>query len=407
MKCLTRTITVLVVFVLTMGGLALAQNAPEGETFTISGSADLAGVMLKGLPGNPLADFNGKYNVTVFHGWSGTITPEKAGYVFEPASRTYQNVTAPLLNQDYRPRRIGLPSMYGRTSNRRFLVIPHDDIRAEKLAEIMEDLQVMSHILDERFKQSRRVQGMFTDFGDFFGRNNRTTEATYLEGYGVLFSMEVNFTFSSPAESTAREPEEAAEYVDPTWQQARRQVFQPGATQRLGASESTEEQGHRMVEELKKDLIATLKHAANIRALQPDEWIILTVIGTGRGFGGMMMGGMGGMMGGMGGGSSSGGGGGYGGGRSGGYGGGMAMGGGMGGYGGSGFGGSSRDGFGGGMVMGGMKMGGGMGGMGMGGMGTSSVTVLTIRAKKSDVDAFAKGELDSEQFQEKVKTVMY
>ncbi len=54
-------------------------------------------------------------------------------------------------------------------------------------------------------------------------------------------------------------------------------------------------------------------------------------------------------------------------------------------------------------MMGGM----GMGGLGMGGMGASSATVLTIRAKKSDVDAFAKGELDVEQFQEKVKTVMY
>jgi hypothetical protein len=51
-----------------------------------------------------------------------------------------------------------------------------------------------------------------------------------------------------------------------------------------------------------------------------------------------------------------------------------------------------------------------MGGMGMGGlagMGPSSATVLTIRAKKSDVDAFAKGELDFEKFQEKVKTVIY
>jgi len=59
--------------------------------------------------------------------------------------------------------------------------------------------------------------------------------------------------------------------------------------------------------------------------------------------------------------------------------------------------------------MGGM-MGGMGGGMRMGGMGrmrASSATVLTIRTKKADVDAFSKGELDFEQFQEKVKTVMY
>ncbi|HUV67081.1 MAG TPA: hypothetical protein VMW24_24550, partial [Sedimentisphaerales bacterium] len=131
----------------------------------------------------------------------------------------------------------------------------------------------------------------------------------------------------------------------------------------------------------------TLKHAGNIRGLQPDEWVILTVVGGGGPVTGMFGGGMmgGGMMGGM----SSSGGSAYGG----------VSSGGMGGYGAGGFGGT---------------MGGGMGG----GMGTgmivygqtgasSSTTVLTIRAKKLDVDAFAGGELDFDRFREKVKTVMY
>ena len=56
--------------------------------------------------------------------------------------------------------------------------------------------------------------------------------------------------------------------------------------------------------------------------------------------------------------------------------------------------------------------GGGMGGMGVGmggfgGMGVSSATVLTIRAKKSDIDAFAKGEQDFEQFRRKVQIFTY
>ena len=63
---------------------------------------------------------------------------------------------------------------------------------------------------------------------------------------------------------------------------------------------------------------------------------------------------------------------------------------------------------------GGVMMGGGMG-MGMGGMysedysgtGSASTTVLTIRAKKSDVDDFAKGEIDFEQFQKKVDIFTY
>ncbi len=56
--------------------------------------------------------------------------------------------------------------------------------------------------------------------------------------------------------------------------------------------------------------------------------------------------------------------------------------------------------------------GGGFGfGFGMGGFGGMggyySETVLTIRVKKSDVDAFAKDELDFDQFRQKVQIFLY
>ncbi|MBN2315151.1 MAG: hypothetical protein JXM79_14570 [Sedimentisphaerales bacterium] len=395
MKSLIHTIPVFIVINLMTGGLTLSQNPLE--TYTISGSVNMPGVEMQGLPNNPVTDARGYYACTVSHGWSGTVKPQKEGYTFAPVSRVYTRVMDNQYSEDYRPIQIGPVAMIDHAGGRRALVVPADDIKAEELSDIVEDMQIMSHILDGRFKQKRQVQGLFTDFGDFFERDDRTTEAIYLQGYGILFSMEVNFTFIPPAEPETQQPEDTTENVDPTWQQARRQVFQPGASQRLGASESTEEQSHKMVEELKRDLIETLKHAANIRVLQPDERIILTIIGNSRGVGGMM-GSAGSMMGGMGmmGGMS----------MSGGFGGGISSRGrsrtsGMGGMG-------EMRGIGGGMTGGGM-MGGsmGMGGMAMGGMGTSSATVLTIRTKKSDVDAFAKGELNIEQFQEKVKTVMY
>jgi hypothetical protein len=50
-------------------------------------------------------------------------------------------------------------------------------------------------------------------------------------------------------------------------------------------------------------------------------------------------------------------------------------------------------------------MGAGMGGFG--GTNVSPATVLTIRAKKSDIDAFAKGEQDYEQFRQKVQIFTY
>jgi len=504
MKSLTRTMTILVVFNLAMGGFAFAQGASVGEktptymisgsvglpgvkmlglpgepvttsdgtysaqvkgdwvgrvmptkegykftpaqraymtpikdmanqdytaepvTYTISGRVGVGGVLMTGLPGDPIADDEGKYGTTVQYGWRGTVAPAKEGYKFMPPSRPYAKVTANLTNQDYVPNAVAQGAdgryddrMYDRGSrstsrrmgrstgynpaispvgSRKVLVVPTEEVKAEDLAAITEDMQVMSYILDERFKETRRIQGVFIDFGDFFGRDNRQTEATYLQGYGVLFAMEVNFAFSPPPAQQKPESEQPGEQVDSTWQRAKQEVFSPQESPGVGMSGSPDEYNSRMVEELQRDLIATLQHAANIRALQPDEWVILTVIGGRPQFGGPvpMMGGFSSMPGGSAG----------------------AMGG-MGGFGGGVYGGMGT-GMGGGMMYGGMgggmgggMMGGGMGGMGMGmggmaGAGEfSPATVLTIRAKKSDIDAFANGEIDFERFKENVKTLMY
>ena len=385
---------------------------PKIITYIISGQVGIPGVRMQGLPSNPVTDERGYYTCRVVYGWSGTLEPVKEGYTFNPPRLSYAKVMANQTNQNYTAEQLpqaqwqygerGLDSMqpgvdrrgsrrvirttgFQPADSRRVLVVPAAEVNPEDLAEIIEDMQVMSHILDERFKETRRVQGVFTDFGDFFGRDNRATEATYLQGYGVLFSMEVNFAFSTPPKPQVQEAEQSAENVDSTWQRAKQQVFSPGDSRGPGGSNSSEEYNSRMVEELKRDLITTLKHAANIRGVQPDELVILTVIGGGRqaggvfGGGGYMMGGMGGgMMGGSYGVSSGGG-----------MGGGM-MGGGMGGG------------------LGGGMMGGGWGGMsGPGEMGVSPATVLTIRSKKSDIDAFAKDEQDYEQFRQKVQIFTY
>ena len=68
-------------------------------TYTVSGQvtwngAGLSGVVMGGLPGSPVTDSGGTYTGTVDAGWSGTVTPSKAGYSFSPASLSYTNVLA-------------------------------------------------------------------------------------------------------------------------------------------------------------------------------------------------------------------------------------------------------------------------------------------------------------------------
>ncbi|MGD8500446.1 MAG: carboxypeptidase-like regulatory domain-containing protein, partial [Phycisphaerales bacterium] len=72
-------------------------------TYTISGSAGVSGVTMKGLPSQPVTDENGYYTATVKWDWKGTVTPMKDGYTFEPASKTYTEVTADMSSEDYIP----------------------------------------------------------------------------------------------------------------------------------------------------------------------------------------------------------------------------------------------------------------------------------------------------------------
>ncbi|MCK4793211.1 MAG: tandem-95 repeat protein [Desulfobacteraceae bacterium] len=77
-------------------------------TYTISGTvtvggSPLPGVEMTGLPNNPTTDNSGSYTGTVNYGYSGIVTPTKAGYAFDPTNRNYSNppVTSNKLDEDY------------------------------------------------------------------------------------------------------------------------------------------------------------------------------------------------------------------------------------------------------------------------------------------------------------------
>jgi hypothetical protein len=79
-----------------------SQLTPHIVSGTItSDGLPLAGVIINGLPGNPVTDANGFYTAKVGAGWSGTVAPIKEGYAFNPAERTYNNVKADQPSQEY------------------------------------------------------------------------------------------------------------------------------------------------------------------------------------------------------------------------------------------------------------------------------------------------------------------
>lgn len=376
-------------------------------TFTISGSVGAPDVIMRGLPGDPMTTSDGTYEARVPYGWAGQVRPVKQGHSFEPASRNYHNVKSDMDNQNYAAKSVygrAVGPRYGRTAGRtdrgKVLVIPTTEVKPEEFEATKEDMHVMLYILGKELQKPRLIQGVFFDFGPYFDRDGRTLQGIYVQDYGAFFFTEVDFPLVFPPEAQEPPVETTKEQVDPIWQRAQQEIFSSQDPTLGSQLPGRQEGGRETLEVLKKDLTRLLRHASNIRNLKADEWVILTVIGAGgrpiesgmmvmpgatmgttsKSGGGSMYGGMGGY-------------GGYGGGGVGGYGGGFDGSGGAGGMGGYG-------------SMGGAGF--GYGGMaGFTGMGPASSTTLTMRVKKSDVDAFAKGELDFEQFQQKVKTLTY
>lgn len=81
--------------------MAPAQKSSiSGRAATASG-APIAGVVLRGVPGNPSTDAKGYYAASVDWGFSGTLTPSKAGYAFAPPGTTYTNLKTNPIDQDY------------------------------------------------------------------------------------------------------------------------------------------------------------------------------------------------------------------------------------------------------------------------------------------------------------------
>ena len=67
----------------------------------ISGYAGTGDATINFTGGSTTADSAGYYSIPVPAGWSGTVTPVKAGFTFTPANRSYNNVMADQLTQNY------------------------------------------------------------------------------------------------------------------------------------------------------------------------------------------------------------------------------------------------------------------------------------------------------------------
>jgi hypothetical protein len=106
----------------------------------------------------------------------------------------------------------------------------------------------------------------------------RWVEANYIEGFGAVFNLKVRFPLVPPSEA---DKESQTNQVDSEWEQARRALA--GAPQvefrHSNYSEKARHYNPKLVETLKKRVIELLKNAAHLRHVQPDEWVAVTFSG--------------------------------------------------------------------------------------------------------------------------------
>ncbi len=73
-------------------------------SLVIEGTSSLngiSGVVMSGLPGDPITDDEGKYSAEVEVGWTGDVIPNKSQYFFSPSYIEYFEVSEDQADQDY------------------------------------------------------------------------------------------------------------------------------------------------------------------------------------------------------------------------------------------------------------------------------------------------------------------
>jgi hypothetical protein len=167
------------------------------------------------------------------------------------------------------------------------LVIPSAEITTEDIAAITEDMNIMSRIFEKNLQENHiNINSMFFSSSDPFHvalmHGKSSTQGIYLQGYGALFLMKVDFPLSpGPQLEEEQEKESQKEKdADPVWTEFQQQMYEPGESKKEKIKNQEKEYDPEKVENLKTTFIKSLKHAANIRNLKPDESVILTITGS-------------------------------------------------------------------------------------------------------------------------------
>jgi len=161
------------------------------------------------------------------------------------------------------------------------LVIRSSESDLKEQTQMEEDLAVMSRILEKAASERAGGHGgqpygataMGIDV--FYTPAASPLRSLYLDGYGALFILNVGFPLLPPPHAEGQQEKQEA---NSDWEDAKQELYgQRGVGRALNAA--SEPYDEERVNRLKEGLLESLKNATNIRGLKPDDSITVCVFG--------------------------------------------------------------------------------------------------------------------------------
>ena len=161
------------------------------------------------------------------------------------------------------------------------VVIEFSNPNSAAIQKLEEDLAIMAHILGQALDRGLGQEPPPSRMGVplLYTSSGRSIHSMYLEGFGALFTVKVNMPLLAPP--SPGEPKPAENAADSEWESARREVLGQGERGSMGPAAANPETPFdaEQVETLKRTLVEALKNAANIRDLKSDDVVSIAVFG--------------------------------------------------------------------------------------------------------------------------------
>lgn len=155
------------------------------------------------------------------------------------------------------------------------LVVPTARMEAETSMQLGEDMNIMCRVMDRLLASSGLK---LRDWPPFVPEDQRrATRGVYLPGFGAVLLVEVDFPLVAPPEDTP-EPDVRDE-ADALWSEVRQEMRgQPAPMDAGREADSRPPYDDLKVEGLKRTFLTALKHASNIRGLNPADQVLAVAI---------------------------------------------------------------------------------------------------------------------------------